>query len=75
MNAEDNDRFQSKHHGPSRRGMDFSALHRREKQPGTTVDVGASAPPIRLPAHDGRLWRLADHRGHPVVLIFHRHLH
>jgi peroxiredoxin len=32
------------------------------------------APEIDLPDDQGGRWRLADHRGHPVVLIFHRHL-
>jgi peroxiredoxin len=32
------------------------------------------APDFALPDHEGNLWRLADQRGHPVVLIFHRHL-
>ncbi|MGE3449240.1 MAG: hypothetical protein AB7H92_16865 [Microbacteriaceae bacterium] len=39
-----------------------------------SVAVGIPAPPIYLPAHDGARWRLADHAGRPVVLIFHRHL-
>jgi peroxiredoxin len=39
-----------------------------------TADVGDAAPPIDLPTHDGSRWRLADHTGRPVVLIFHRHL-
>ena len=39
-----------------------------------TIGVGDQAPSIDLLTHDGRRWTLADHRGHPVVLIFHRHL-
>jgi peroxiredoxin len=39
-----------------------------------TVDVGDPAPELELPDHEGNSWRLADHRGRPVVLIFHRHL-
>ena len=38
------------------------------------VEVGDEAPGIELPDHDGNRWRLADHRGRPVVLLFHRHL-
>lgn len=38
------------------------------------VEVGDPAPAVELPAHDGGRWQLADHAGHPVVLIFHRHL-
>ncbi|MBJ7597044.1 hypothetical protein [Candidatus Nephthysia bennettiae] len=40
-----------------------------------SIGVGDPAPPIELPAHDAARWRLADRRGRPVVLIFHRHLH
>ena len=36
-------------------------------------DIGDLAPAIDLPTHDGGRWRLADHRGQPVVLVFHRH--
>ncbi len=32
-------------------------------------------PEIELAADDGSTWRLADHAGTPVVLIFHRHIH
>jgi peroxiredoxin len=39
-----------------------------------TVEVGDRAPPIDLPKSDGERWRLADHAGRPVLLIFHRHL-
>ena len=39
-----------------------------------SIGVGDDAPTIDLPTHDGRRWVLADHRGRPVVLIFHRHL-
>ena len=40
----------------------------------SSVDVGDPAPEIALPDHDGATWRLSDHRGRPVVLLFHRHL-
>ena len=40
----------------------------------TTARVGEPAPALDLPDQDGRPWRLADHLGHPVVLVFHRHL-
>jgi peroxiredoxin len=36
--------------------------------------IGAPAPDVSLVAHDGSTWRLADHRGQAVLLIFHRHL-
>ena len=42
--------------------------------PMPTVEVGSPAPPIELPDHSGGTWKLRDHAGHPVVLIFHRHL-
>ncbi|HWC10235.1 MAG TPA: hypothetical protein VG455_03340 [Acidimicrobiales bacterium] len=38
------------------------------------VDVGDLAPEIALPDHLGRVWRLSEHRGRAVVLLFHRHL-
>jgi peroxiredoxin len=38
------------------------------------VEVGDVAPDVELPDQLGDTWRLADHRGRPVVLIFHRHL-
>ncbi len=37
-------------------------------------NVGDPAPPVDLPDDAGRRWRLADHLGRPVVLVFHRHL-
>ncbi|MEO1059801.1 MAG: redoxin domain-containing protein [Actinomycetota bacterium] len=37
--------------------------------------VGDPAPDVSLPDATGEGWRLSDHRGHPVVLIFHRHIH
>lgn len=36
--------------------------------------IGDPAPTIELPDHTGRPWRLHDHSGQPVVLVFHRHL-
>jgi peroxiredoxin len=42
------------------------------------LDAGRPGEPVddivRLD-HTGRPWRLADQRGRPVLLIFHRHLH
>ncbi|HVM06418.1 MAG TPA: hypothetical protein VM242_14720 [Acidimicrobiales bacterium] len=38
------------------------------------VDVGDRAPEIDLPDSVGDRWRLSDHRGAAVVLLFHRHL-
>ncbi len=38
------------------------------------VSAGDLAPDIVLPDHNGDLWRLHEHRGRNVVVIFHRHL-
>jgi len=43
--------------------------------PMSTARVGIAAPPVELVDRDGNGWRLADHRGKTVVLIFHRHIH
>ena len=40
----------------------------------TGLRPGDPAPDVDVPTADGARWRLADHDGHPVVLIFHRHL-
>ncbi|MEM9519208.1 MAG: hypothetical protein AAGA37_07815 [Actinomycetota bacterium] len=37
--------------------------------------IGAPAPALELVGGDGHRWRLTDHLGAPVVLIFHRHIH
>ena len=37
--------------------------------------VGDPAPAIDLIDTEGQRWRLADHLGTPVVVIFHRHIH
>jgi peroxiredoxin len=39
-----------------------------------SVMPGDVAPDLDLPDDHGERWRLADQRGRPVVLIFHRHL-
>lgn len=36
--------------------------------------TGDPAPDVDLPDGTGGRWRLSDHRGRPVVLVFHRHL-
>ncbi|HHK42118.1 MAG TPA: redoxin domain-containing protein [Planctomycetaceae bacterium] len=38
------------------------------------AEVDRPAPDIDLPRAGGGRWRLADHRGRPVMLVFHRHL-
>ncbi|MDX6614525.1 MAG: thioredoxin-dependent peroxiredoxin [Blastocatellia bacterium] len=35
------------------------------------ADVGSMAPDFSLPDGDGNTWRLADHRGKVVVLLFY----
>lgn len=37
--------------------------------------IGEPAPDIELVDETGMPWRLADQRGRPVVLVFHRHIH
>lgn len=41
----------------------------------TRPAVGSPAPPISAVHADGTPWRLADHHGRHVILIFHRHIH
>ncbi|HEY1636634.1 MAG TPA: hypothetical protein VGF64_17905 [Acidimicrobiales bacterium] len=36
--------------------------------------IGEPAPEIDLPGDDGNRWRLSEHRGRHVVVVFHRHL-
>jgi peroxiredoxin len=38
------------------------------------LQIGDTAPAIDLPDEQNARWRLSEHRGRPVVLIFHRHL-
>lgn len=38
------------------------------------IAVGTEAPDFALPTDTGETWRLSEHRGRPVVLVFHRHL-
>jgi peroxiredoxin len=40
----------------------------------STLRLGDPVPDVVLRDDTGSPWRLSDHRGHPVVLIFHRHL-
>ena len=37
----------------------------------TTLTVGKKAPDFELPAADGSVFRLSDHKGKPVVLYFY----
>lgn len=39
-----------------------------------TLRVGETLPDIELVDHAGQPWRTLDQRGHPLVLILHRHL-
>jgi len=36
----------------------------------STIDVGDAAPDFELYTFDGEPWRLSEHRGRPVVLLF-----
>jgi len=38
------------------------------------VRISEVAPAIDLPDDEGGRWRLSEHRGVPVLVIFHRHL-
>jgi peroxiredoxin len=38
------------------------------------VAIGERSPEIDLPDEAGNRWRLSEHRGRPVVVVFHRHL-
>ena len=37
-------------------------------------EAGDIVEDFTLPDHQGRPWRLSDHRGRQVLLVFHRHL-
>ena len=39
------------------------------------ISIGDQAPALELVDHTGEPWRLADHSGRDVVLIFHRHFY
>ena len=41
----------------------------------STGEPGDDGPVPELPTADGGRWRLADQAGHPVVVVFHRHIH
>ena len=41
----------------------------------TRPPIGAPAPAVDLPTFDGGRWRLSEHAGRTVVLIFNRHIH
>ena len=38
------------------------------------ITVGSEAPEFALPTDTGETWRLSEHRGETVILMFHRHL-
>ncbi len=40
----------------------------------TCISVGAEAPDFALPTDTGEIWRLSEHLGTPLILMFHRHL-
>lgn len=37
--------------------------------------IGAAAPDVVVLDEHGEPWRLHDHLGRPLLLIFHRHIH
>jgi peroxiredoxin Q/BCP len=37
----------------------------------TEAKVGSTAPDFTLPGADGKMWRLSEHRGRVVVLLFY----
>jgi acyl-coenzyme A thioesterase PaaI-like protein len=47
---------------------------RRRREPTYRCPMTSLAPDLALPDADGGTWRLSDHRGRPVLLVFHRHL-
>lgn len=49
-------------------------LSARRREGPVAIEVGDVAPDVDLPDERGERWRLSDHRGRPVVLLFHRHL-
>ncbi len=46
----------------------------REAEREVRAVVGRPAPDFELPEVAGSPWRLADHVGRPLLLVFHRHL-
>lgn len=40
----------------------------------TCVQAGQEAPDFALTVDTGEQWRLSEHRGQTLVLMFHRHL-
>jgi len=40
----------------------------------TCVSIGDIAPDYTLPTDRGDEWRLSEHLGKPLILMFHRHL-
>jgi peroxiredoxin len=38
------------------------------------LPVGSVAPDFALYTDRGEEWRLSEHRGTPLILMFHRHL-
>lgn len=39
-----------------------------------TIGIGDLVPDLELRDHEGRPWTVGQHRGHPIVLVLHRHL-
>lgn len=39
-----------------------------------TLRIGDPLPELEFVDHTGQVWRTADQRGRPLVLVLHRHL-
>ena len=46
-------------------------MSREESRAATGAEVGQLAPDFELKDADGRVWRLSDHRGKVVALVFY----
>ncbi len=40
----------------------------------TCIAAGTEAPDFAVPTDTGETWRLSEHLGKPLILMFHRHL-
>ncbi|MDY7101746.1 MAG: hypothetical protein S0880_11210 [Actinomycetota bacterium] len=43
--------------------------------PDEPLEVGDLAADLTLVGTDGEPWAIEGHRGRPVLLVFHRHVH
>lgn len=54
-----------------RKAVNFYTMSASTLQPETGTDVGCTAPDFELKDSEGRTWRLSDHRGKVVALVFY----